>query len=127
LINKTNLEWHKWEHRENAQQMLPNTFGGTNVEYSTSKEKIESRVKPGGTLAAAVGDWSHKLVKTGHDNTGCGRCSYITFALKEDKFITLVAAYCVCDQTNHGNTTTSVQQYKIQYEDEKLRTLTLID
>jgi hypothetical protein len=120
LLNETNVEWHKWEHRENAQQLLPNTFGGANVEYSTSKEKIESRVKPGGTLAAAVGDWSHR-VKTGHDNTGWGQWSYITLALKEDKFLTLVSAYRVCDQTNPVNTTASAQQYKIQYEDKELR------
>jgi hypothetical protein len=47
LLNKTNVEWHKWEHRQNAQQLLRNTFSGANVEYSTSKEKIESRVNPG--------------------------------------------------------------------------------
>jgi hypothetical protein len=32
-----------------------------------------------------------------------------------------VSAYRVCDQTNHGNTTASAQQYKIKYEDEELR------
>jgi hypothetical protein len=121
LLNETNVEWHKWEHRENAQQVLRNTFGGANVEYSKSREKTESRVKPGGTLAATVGDWSLREVKTGCDNTGCGRWSYITLALKEDKFLTLVSAYRVCDQTNPGNTTASAQQYKIKYEDEELR------
>jgi hypothetical protein len=115
LLNEINVEWHKWEHHENSQQFLWNTFGGTNDEYSTSKEKNESRVNPGGTLAAAVGDWSHKVVKTGHDNTGCGRWSYITLALKEDKFITLVSAYRVYDQTKHGNTAVSAQQCMIQY------------
>jgi hypothetical protein len=72
-------------------------------------------------LAVAVGDWSHIVVKTGHDNTGCGWWSYITLALKEDKFITLVSAYRVCDQINPSNTTASTKQYKIQYEDEELR------
>jgi hypothetical protein len=77
-------------------------------------------MKPGGTLAASVGDWSQREVKPGIDHTGCGRWSYITFALKEDKFLTLVSAYRICDQQNHGNTTASAQQYKIQYEDEEL-------
>jgi hypothetical protein len=85
LLNETKVEWHKWEHRDNAQKILRNTFGSANVEFSTTKEKFESRVKPGGTLAAAVGDWSHIVVKTGIDDTGCGRWSYITLALKEDK------------------------------------------
>jgi hypothetical protein len=52
LLNETNVEWHKWEHHENAQQLLWNTFGGANVEYSTSKENFESRVKPGGHLSS---------------------------------------------------------------------------
>jgi hypothetical protein len=26
LLNKTNVEWHRWEHRENAQKLLRNTF-----------------------------------------------------------------------------------------------------
>jgi hypothetical protein len=66
-------------------------------------------------LASAVGDWSHREVKTGIDDTGCGRWSYITLALKEDKFLTLASAYRVCDQTNPSNTTASAKQYKIQY------------
>jgi hypothetical protein len=59
----------------------------------------------GGTLAASAGDWSHRVVKTGYDNTGCGRWSYIFLALKEDKFIMLLSAYHICDHTNHGNNT----------------------
>jgi hypothetical protein len=106
---------------ENTQKMLRNTFGSANVELSTTKEKFESRVKPGGTLAAAVSNWSHRVVKTGIDNTGCGRWSYITISLREDKFLTLMSAYLVCDQTKPGNTTALAQQYKIQYEDEELR------
>jgi hypothetical protein len=100
--------------------LLRNTFGSANVDFSTTQENIESCVKPGGTLTAAVGDWSHRVVKTVIYNTGCGRWSYITLSLREDKFLTLVSAYHVCDQTNTGNTTASAQQYKIQYEDEEL-------
>jgi hypothetical protein len=31
LLNETNVEWHKWEHRDNAQKLLRNTFGSANV------------------------------------------------------------------------------------------------
>jgi hypothetical protein len=41
--------------------------------------------------------------------------------LKEDKFLTIVSVYRVCDHTNHGNTTALAQQYRIQYEDKHLR------
>jgi hypothetical protein len=101
--------------------MLRNIFGTANVEFSTTKEKFENHAKPGGTLTASVGDWSHRVVKTGIEDTGCGRWSYINLSLKEDKFITLVSTCRVCDQANPGNTTASAQQYKIQYEDEELR------
>jgi hypothetical protein len=101
--------------------LLWNTFGSANVEFSTTKEKIESRVNSGATLTAAVGNWSHRVVNTGSEDTGCGRWSYITLLLREEKFLTLVTAYRVCNQTNPGNTTASAQQYKIQYEDEELR------
>jgi hypothetical protein len=121
LLIETNVEWHKWEHLENAQQLLQNTFGSANVEYSNTKEKFESRVNPVGILAATVGDWSHRVVTTGNDDTCCGLWSYITLALKEDKLLTIVSAYRVCDQTNPGNTRASAQQYKIQYEDKELR------
>jgi hypothetical protein len=30
LLDETNVEWHKWEHRENAQKLLRNTFSGAN-------------------------------------------------------------------------------------------------
>jgi hypothetical protein len=109
LLNETNVEWHKWEHRDNAQKLLRNTFGSVNVEFSTTKEKFENRVKPGGALIVTVGDWSHRVVKTVIDDTGCGLWSYITLALKEDKFLTLVSTYRVCDQTNPGNTTASAR------------------
>jgi hypothetical protein len=36
LLNETNVEWHKWEHRNKAQKLLRNTFGSANIEYSTT-------------------------------------------------------------------------------------------
>jgi hypothetical protein len=98
---------------------MPDNYCGTHLVAQTlsiahQKGENESHVKPVGNLSATVGDWSHSVVKTGHDNTACGWWSYITFALKEEKFITLVPAYRVCDQTSPGNTTASAQQCKIQ-------------
>jgi hypothetical protein len=42
FLNESNVEWHKWEHCENAPQLLRNTFGGANVEYSTSKKNMKA-------------------------------------------------------------------------------------
>jgi hypothetical protein len=54
LLNETNVEWHRWEHRKNAQKLPHNTFGGEWVELSTSKSKFESSYKPGGTLSLCI-------------------------------------------------------------------------
>jgi hypothetical protein len=63
----------------------------------------------------------HRVVKTGRDGTGCGRWSYITFNGKENKHITVINAYIVCSQRDHGDTTASKQQHRIQYVDDELK------
>jgi hypothetical protein len=70
LLNETNVEWHRWEHRDNAQILLRNTFGGARGEFGTSKSKFESSYKPGGTLSAAVGPWANIVVKSGQGVQG---------------------------------------------------------
>jgi hypothetical protein len=63
----------------------------------------------------------HRVVKTGRDDTGCGRWSYITFNGKENKHIAVINTYRVCSQRNPGDTTASKQKHCIQYADEELR------
>jgi hypothetical protein len=59
----------------------------------------------------------HRLVNLGHDDTRCGRWSYITYTAKEGKKVAIVLAYRVCKQTNPGDVTSSKQQLGIMYED----------
>jgi hypothetical protein len=61
------------------------------------------------------------VVKTGRDDTVCGRWSYITFNTKENKHITVINTYRVCSQRDLGDTTASRQQQCVQYADEELR------
>jgi hypothetical protein len=81
-IIESNIEWQEYEWKENAYQTLQTTFGDARVEYSTSKTKFEGRYKPGGTVTAALGNWSHRVVDSGSDDTGCGRWSYVTYGGK---------------------------------------------
>jgi hypothetical protein len=60
------------------------------------------------------------VVKTGRDDTGCGRWSYITFNGKENKHIAVINTYIVCSQRDPGDTTASRQQQCVQYADEEL-------
>jgi hypothetical protein len=64
-IGETNMEWHKYEWRQNIYQTLRKQFGDTIVEFSTSKAKFEGRYKPGGTATAALGAWTHRVVERG--------------------------------------------------------------
>jgi hypothetical protein len=63
----------------------------------------------------------HRVVRTGRDNTDCGRWPYITFNGKENKHITVINTYRVCSQRDPGDTTASRQQQCVQYSDEELR------
>jgi hypothetical protein len=63
----------------------------------------------------------HREVKTGWDDTGCGRWSYITFIGKENTHITVINAYRVCSQRDPGDKTSSKEQQCIQYADDELR------
>jgi hypothetical protein len=116
-IGETNVEWQKYEWRENTYQTLRKTFGDARVEFSTSKAKFEGRYKLGSTATAALGAWTHRVVHAGCDATGCGRWSYITYGGKGGKRLTYIAVYRVCDQTDPGDTTAPKQQYNMQYED----------
>jgi hypothetical protein len=67
-----------------------------------------------------LGKMVHRVVKTGRDDTGCGRWSYITFNGKENKHIAVINAYRVCSQRDPSDTTASRQQQCVQYADEEL-------
>jgi hypothetical protein len=115
LLNETKVEWHRWEHCETAKKLLRNTFVGARVEFSTSKSKFES------SLSAAVGPWANRDVKSGQDGTGCGRWTHLTYALKEDSYMTVMTAYRGCKQHEPGPKTAYMQEHTIQYADEELR------
>jgi hypothetical protein len=61
-IIESNVEWKEYEWKENTYQTLRKTFRDARVEYSTSKTKFEGRYKPGGTVTAALGNWSHRVI-----------------------------------------------------------------
>jgi hypothetical protein len=68
---ETNVEWKNFQYRETTNQLLRKTFGGARVEFCTSDARFEGRYKPGGTAAAALGNWSRRMVGSGWDPTRC--------------------------------------------------------
>jgi hypothetical protein len=109
-FQETNLKWHNKGHRDEFQKLLVKAFGAARVDCSTTKDKFEtSPFTPGGTASAALGKMVHRMVKTGRDDTGCGRWLYINLNGKENKHITVINAYRVCSQRDPGDTTASKQ------------------
>jgi hypothetical protein len=73
---------------------------------STTKDKFEtSSFKLGGTASAALVKMVHRVVKTGRDETGCGRWLYITFNGKENTQTIVINAYIIYSQRYPGYTT----------------------
>jgi hypothetical protein len=120
-FSETNVEWHKYELRENMQKLFTKSFGAARMEYCMSSDKFETTYhKRGGTTCGALGQMMHRVIASGRDETGCGRWSQMTYAAKENKKITQLSAYRLCKQTNPGDLTASKQQHGIMYEYEEL-------
>jgi hypothetical protein len=118
---ETNIKWEKYDYRANTEKLLRNTFGSTNIAYSTSDEHVEeSHYTPGGTVTAALGHWAIRVLQSGKDPTGCGRWSYICLGNKNKKFA-IVTVYRVGHNHDTGDATAFQQQYRTQYADETAR------
>jgi hypothetical protein len=121
-FSETNVEWHKYELRENMQKLCIKAFGAACMEYCTSSNKFQTTYhKRVGTTCGALGQMVHRVIASGRDETGCGRWSQIPYTAKESKKMAIISAYRVCKQTNPGDITVSKQQLGIMYEDEELR------
>jgi hypothetical protein len=82
-FSETNVEWHKYELRENMQKLFTKAFGAARLEYCTSSDKFETTYhKRGGTTCGALGQMVHRVIASGHDETGCERWLHITYAAK---------------------------------------------
>jgi hypothetical protein len=73
-FSETNVEWHKYELRENMQKLFTKAFGAARMEYCTSSNKFETTYhKRGGTTCGALGHMVHRVIPSGRDETGCCR------------------------------------------------------
>jgi hypothetical protein len=120
-FQEKNLEWHNKSYRYEFLKLLVKAFGAARADYSTAKDKFATLpFKPGGTASSALGKMVHQVVKTGMDDTGCGRWLYITFNGKENNHIIVINAYRVFSQRDPGDTRSYRQQQCLQYADEEL-------
>jgi hypothetical protein len=67
---ETNVEWHKYEFRENMQKLFTEAFGAVSMEYCTSSDKFETTYhKRCGTTCGALGQMVHRVIASGRDET----------------------------------------------------------
>jgi hypothetical protein len=85
-FSETNVEWHKFQLRNNMQKLFTKAFGVARIEYSTTSDKFEMMYhKLVETICGVLGQMVHRVVDSGRDDTGYGRWSYLTYAAKEGK------------------------------------------
>jgi hypothetical protein len=73
-FSETNVEWHKYELRENMHKLFTKAFGAARMEYCTSSDKFETTYhKRVGTTCGALGQMLHRVIASRRDETGCGR------------------------------------------------------
>jgi hypothetical protein len=69
-FSETNVEWHKYELRENMQKLFTNAFVAARLEYCTSSDKFETTYqKRVGTTCGALGQMAHRVISSGCDET----------------------------------------------------------
>jgi hypothetical protein len=109
------------------QKLFTKAFGAAMMEYSMSAVKFETTYHtPGGTMYRALGQMVHQVADAGRDDTGFGRWSYLTYAEKEGKKVSIVYAYIVCKKTNPWDLTASKQHLGMMHEDEEISPYTII-
>jgi hypothetical protein len=113
-------EWHNKGYRDEFKSLLVKAFG--QLGWTTAQQKISLKHHLSNQVGLQVQRWKivHLVVKTGRDDTGCGRWSYITFNGKENNHITAINTYIMCSQRDRGDTTAYIHQQCVQYADEEL-------
>ena len=110
-----NLDTLKPRVRDLIQTTIRKHFDYSKMTMSMSSISLNRRsnFKPGGTLIATQGHTSGRIIHEGHDNLG--RWSYQILSCKNQRTLTIVSAYQVCQQQLVNNnrvasSTASAQQ-----------------
>ncbi len=107
-----NLDFTQFRVQDTANKAIRNTVEHSKAVWSTTPTPFDSVYKPGGTMSCVIGNGVARVKKTGGDDLG--RWSYIKLAGKDDRVITIVTVYQVCNQSttalNRDKCTAHAQQ-----------------
>eukprot|EP00957_Ditylum_brightwellii_P177718 13537686-Ditylum_brightwellii.AAC.1 len=108
---ETNMVWSN-ALKEKAKMQLRKRFKQTKVETISSNKPSTSMFRPGGTMIAALGKITGKIIESGNNPHRLGRWTYICTTGKYRRKIYILSAYRVT-KTEDGTNTAKVQQYII--------------
>ena len=118
-LTETNLEWLKFNNRDNMKQSLKKWWDGAVFQTSTSSIPFSENYKPGGTASIVCGNhWVARIIEKGSDASGLGRWTYI--GLQGDPYTKIlhITWYLICKQgvASAGDKTAFKQQHTLLRE-----------
>jgi len=108
-FQETNLRWDHNNHTK-VTQIFRKNLQSVKISVSSSNEPSAKEYQPGGTFTATFGSLTSRVILTGSDASGLGSWSYITMRLSNDRKLTILSGYRVCDQNPTLGSRTSYNQ-----------------
>ena len=111
-IFETNLDTTQHHVGEKLYRTIQKHFDHSRLSFGSSNitsPKAPRYYKPGGTLLATQGKYTGRISKTGCDPMGRWSCH--TFSCKNNKSLTVISAYQVCDQPLIDSSTDCIKSF----------------
>lgn len=96
---QTSVNWRFFHLRNQLRLELQKTFPKHRVNISRNKFRSEQPALPGGCAQIVTGDWSGRIIEFIHDFRNMGRWFGVKLRLHGERYLYLVTAYRVCQQS----------------------------
>ena len=121
MASETNRNWKAAAFRNQLRQKVKRIWANNRIAFSSSDIGYKSQrdeFLPGGTCTMAFDNIATRTVKSGEDDSGLGRWSFITLEGQDGRKITFITAYRICSGPMKGTTTSCMQQARVINEQE---------
>jgi hypothetical protein len=116
-ITEHNLDTHQYEVRQAFIDSARQSFTQYKLELGSSELQTVSTYKPGGTAIISQGNATGRITYQGSDKYG--RWSYLYLQGKDDKVITYITVYQVCQKPTNLQGITTFHQQETAFRREK--------
>ena len=96
MLAETNTHWKNKRATDKFRNTISKEWKGASVTTSETNLPWHSSYKPGGTAIIADSLIRSRKTKSGEDNHGLGRWSFITLQGRDGRKLTIISAYKVC-------------------------------